>query len=45
MERTVSKSKLKTHALEYFREVQRTGQELSLDLDTVRSMTSLQQIA
>ena len=28
MERTVSKSKLKTHALEYFREVQRTGQEL-----------------
>lgn len=28
MERKVSKSKLKTHALEYFREVQRTGQEL-----------------
>ena len=28
MERKVSKSKLKAHALEYFREVQRTGQEL-----------------
>jgi prevent-host-death family protein len=28
MEHRVSKSKLKAHALEYFREVQRTGQEL-----------------
>jgi prevent-host-death family protein len=28
MEHRVSKSKLKAHALEYLREVQRTGQEL-----------------
>lgn len=28
MENSVSKSKLKAHALEYFREVERTGREL-----------------